>query len=279
MSRKFININHEIVPEDMPVFSAANRSFRYGDGLFESMRMNNGRLQFADLHADRIQRGMKALKMEGYSQVDAGFLQHKVEELSRVNKLGPNVRARLTVYRDAEGLYSPSHNKMGFVLEVSKMDTSRYELNTKGLLIDVFTEVSKAQGALSSYKTCNSLVYVLAGVYKNQHRLDEALILNQEGFLCEAVSCNVFVVYQNKIYTPALTEGCIAGVMRHVVISIAKKAGLEVLEAQINPAVLDQAEEVFVTNASRGIQWVMGYNRKRYFNKIAAFLNEELNKL
>jgi branched-subunit amino acid aminotransferase/4-amino-4-deoxychorismate lyase len=209
MSRKFININNEIVPEDMPVFTAANRGFRYGDGLFESMRMKQGLLQFADLHADRIQRGMKALKMEGYSQVDAGFLQQKVEELSRVNKMGPNVRARLTVYRDADGLYSPTQNKMGFVLEVSKLDSDRYELNAKGLLIDVFTEVRKSPGKLSSYKTCNSLVYVLAGVFKNQHRLDEALLLNTEGFLCEAVSSNLFVVYQQKLYTPAISEACI----------------------------------------------------------------------
>lgn len=279
MTKPFININNELVPADMPVFTAANRGFRYGDGLFESMRMMNGKLKFADLHADRIQRGMKALKIDGYSQLDAAFLQQKVEELSRVNKLGPNARARLVVYRDAEGLYNPSGNQLGFVLECAKLESNVYEFNPKGLLIDVFTEVNKSFGALSSYKTCNALVYVLAGVYKNQQQLDEVLILNQDGFLCEAMSSNLFVVYQNQIYTPALSEGCIAGVMRHVVISLAKKLNLDIVEAQINPAILAEADEIFLTNASRGIQWVMGYNRKRYFNKVSTFLNEELNKL
>lgn len=279
MNRQFININHEIVPEDLPVFQVSNRGFRYGDGLFESMRMRNGQLQFVELHADRIKRGMKALKIVGHTQVDAAFLQEKVAELSRVNKLGPQVRARLTVYRDAEGLYDPSGNQMGFVLETAKFETAQYELNTRGLLVDVFTEVKKPFNALSSFKTCNSLVYVLAGVFKNQHRLDEVLVLNQDGFICESMSSNVFVVYQNRIYTPSLAEGCIAGVMRHVVISLAKKAGMELVEAQINPAILEEAEEVFLTNATRGIQWVMGYNRKRYFNKVATLLNEELNKL
>lgn len=266
------------MPADMPVLTVANRGFRYGDGLFESMRMMNGKVKFADLHADRIQRGMKALKIEGHSQIDAAFLQQKVEELSRANKLGPNARARFIVYRDAAGLYNPSSNKLGFVLECTPLESNFYEFN-RGLLIDVFDEVYKPFSQLSSYKTCNSLVYVLAGVYKNQHQLDEVLILNQDGFLCEAMSSNLFVVYQDKIYTPALSEGCIAGVMRHVVISLAKKLNLEIVEAQINPAILAEADEIFLTNASRGIQWVMGYNRKRYFNKIATFLNAELNKL
>lgn len=279
MTKSFININNELLPADMPVFTVSNRGFRYGDGLFESMRMMNSEVKFADLHADRIQRGMKALKINGYSQFDVAFLQQKIEELCRVNKLGANARARLSIYRDAEGLYSPSRNQMGFVLECTKLDSKCYDLNTKGLLIDVFTDVKKPFNALSSYKTSNSLVYVLAGVFKNQQQLDEVLVLNQDGFLCESMSSNLFVVYQNRIYTPALSEACIAGVMRHVVISLAKKLGLDLVEAQINPAILAEADEIFLTNASRGIQWVMGYNRKRYFNKVSAFLNEELNKL
>lgn len=279
MLKQFININNEIVPADHQVFTVSNRGFKYGDGLFESMRMMDGRVKFADLHADRIQRGMKALKIDGYSQVDAVFLQQKVEDLARRNKLGPNCRARLTVYRDGDGLYSPNTNRMGFVLENSKLEGNYYELNSRGLLVDVFTEVNKPAGALANFKTCNSLVYVLAGIFKNQQKLEETLILNQDGFLCEGLSSNVFVVYKNQIYTPALAEGCIAGVMRHVIISLAKKLNLTLVEAQINPAILAEAEEIFMTNASRGIQWVMGYNNKRYFNQTAKILNEELNKL
>ena len=279
MPKQLININNELVPDDIAVFTANHRALRYGDGLFESMRMMNGELKFADLHADRIQRGMKALKIEAPTKIDAAFLQQKAEELSRVNKTGAHARFRLSVYRDADGLYAPNSNKMGYILENAKLHSGRYEWNDKGLLIDVFTEVRKSAGTLSNYKTANSLVYVLAGIFKNEQRLDEALLLNQDGFLCEAISSNVFVVYKNQIFTPALSEGCIAGVMRHVVIGLAKKAGMQVIEAQINPAVLEAAEEIFLTNASKGIQWVMGYKLKRYFNKTATFLFEELNKL
>ncbi len=96
---------------------------------------------------------------------------------------------------------------------------------------------------LSNYKTSNALLYVMAGLYQKQHRLDEAIILNQNGFLCESTSSNLFVVYQNQIYTPALSEGCVAGVMRSVVLKLAKMYNLPLIEAQINPDILNEADD------------------------------------
>ncbi len=277
MTPTYINFNGELVPAGNKLLTIANRGFRYGDGLFESMRLMKGKLKFVDLHADRLQKGMKALHIDGYSQMDSWFLKEKCEELASRNKI-KHGRLRLTVYRDAEGLYTPTQNKMGYCLEIQPVDEPRYFLNTKGLIMDRYDEVPKAVNSLSNYKTCNSLVYVMAGIFKAQNKLDEAFILNQNGYLCEAISANVFVLYQDHIYTPALSEGCIGGVMRQVVMDIAAKANIPITEAQINPEILNQADEVFLTNASRGIQWVMGFAGKRYFNEMSKVLIEELNK-
>jgi len=274
----FVNFNGEILPADTKVLTVANRGFKYGDGLFESMRMLKGQLKFAAEHATRLQKGMKALKMDGYSQMDAWFLKEKADQLASVNKI-KHGRLRLTVYRDAEGLYTPSQNKVGYLLEIQPVDEPRYFLNSKGLIIDVFTELSKPTNFLSNIKTCNSLVYVMAGIHKNQNNLDDVLLLNQNGFLCEATSSNVFVYYQNNLYTPALSEGCVEGVMRQVVIDIANRIGVPLTEAQINPEILYEADEVFLTNAVKGIQTVMGYGIRRYFNKVSKALMDELNKV
>ncbi len=279
MSKQFINFNGNIVPAEQQVLTIANRGFRYGDGLFESMRWMKGELKFAELHADRIRKGMKLLKLASWSQFDAWFIRERVEELVRRNKTGPDARIRLTVFRDSDGLYSPSNNKMAFALEAQKLEESNYSINDKGFIIDVYDEIAKPINILSNLKTCNSLIYVLAGIFKNQNALDEVLILNQNGFLCESMSSNVFVVYDRKLYTPALNEGCIAGIMRQVVMRLAKENGIELVEAQINPNILNEADEVFLTNASRGIQWVMGYNDKRYFNEVSRFLKEKLSNL
>ncbi len=274
----FINFNGEILPADAKVLSVANRAFKYGDGLFESMRMLKGQLKFAEQHADRLHKGMKALKMDGYSQLDTWFLKEKAEQLAAVNKI-KHGRLRLTVYRDSEGLYTPTQNKTGYILEIQPADEPRYFLNSKGLIVDVFTELTKPTNFLSNIKTCNSLVYVLAGIHKSQNNLDDVLLLNQNGFLCEASSSNVFVYYQNHLYTPALSEGCVEGVMRQAVISIAQQNNIPLTEAQINPEILYEADEVFLTNAVKGIQSVMGYGIRRYFNKMSKVFVDELNKL
>jgi branched-chain amino acid aminotransferase len=273
----FINFNGELLPADAKLLTIANRSFRYGDGLFESMRMFKGQLKFAGLHADRLQRGMKALKIDGYSQMDAWFLKEKAEELAARNK-AKHGRLRLTVYRDSEGLYGPTLNKMGYCLEITPADEPRYFLNEKGLIMDIFTDIPKATNYLSNIKTCNSLTYVMAAIFKTQNKLDEVFLLNQNGFLCEAGSSNLFVWYKDHLYTPALSEGCVEGVMRQVVINIAKENNIAITEAQISPDILYEADEVFLTNASRGIQSVMGYGVKRYFNKLSKALVDELNK-
>ena len=273
----FILFNDEFLPADVAILKATNRGFKFGDGLFESMRMCNGKLQLADEHADRLKAGMKALKMDGYNLLDAYFLRQKTGELQRKNKLQGNLRFRLTIYRDGEGLYTPQSNKIGYLLEVSILEQNNYELNQKGLIIDVYDEIPKAVNKLSNFKTTNALLYVMAGLFQKHHRLDEALLLNQNGFLCESTSSNIFVVYQKQIYTPALSEGCVAGVMRTNVIRLARMENLQIIEAQINPQILNEAEEVFLTNATGGIRWVMGYGRKRYFNEVAKNLSLKLH--
>jgi branched-subunit amino acid aminotransferase/4-amino-4-deoxychorismate lyase len=277
--QEYILHNDEFVTINHPILTAGNRGFKYGDGLFETMRMRNGKLQFAGEHADRLHAGMKALKIDGSSLIDEYFFKQKTAELCKKNKLKENVRFRLSVYRDGDGLYTPNSNKFGYVLEASPLEGDHYEFNKRGLIIDVYDEITKPVNKLSNYKTSNSLLYVMAGLYKKQHRLDDAFILNQSGFLCESISSNVFVIYDKKIYTPALSEGCVTGVMRSIVMNMTRLNDIEVIEAQINPEILKAAEEVFVTNAISGIRWVMGYGRKRYFNEITKLLSTKLNAL
>lgn len=274
----FINYNDDIVPAGTPLIDTTNRAFRYGDGLFETMRLAKGQLKFIDLHADRLQRGMKALKIDGYSQMDSYFIREKTDQLAIRNKI-KHGRFRLTVYRDAAGLYTPAANKAGYCLELDPLEEPRYFLNERGLIMDIYNEIPKPINLLSNIKTCNSLPYVMASQFKKQNRLDDVFLLNQNGYLCEASSSNIFVLYQNVLYTPALSEGCVEGIMRQVVMKLAREQGVQVVEAQINPEILYQADEVFLTNAIKGIQWVMGYGVKRYFNQLSKQLIDELNLL
>lgn len=280
--QQYILFNDQFQPKDAPLLSAGNRAFKYGDGIFETMRMMSGKLQYVAYHADRIKSSMKSLKMEGYNLLDEYFLKQKTAQLIKKNALKGNVRFRLSIYREGEGLYTPQSNKVGYLLEAEPLEDNTYAWNSKGLLVDVFEDVTKPINKLSACKTVNALPFVMASIFRKQHRLDEVLLLNQNGFLCEGISTNIFVVYQNTVYTPALSEGCVAGVMRRVMMQLAKKHNFPLVEAQINPKILLEADEVFLTNAVSGLRWVMGYGKRRYFNqvskKFSLWLNQSLKE-
>lgn len=272
----YINFNGQIVPEDSKLFSVDSRALRYGDGLFETMLYQEGEIRFLHLHVDRLQRGMQKLQLEQVSMFDAYFIKKITDDLIRKNNmLGQRVRVRLIVFREGGGIYTPVTNKSAFILQVHKLETEVRDKKV-GLIVDLFTEVKKPYSDLSALKTNNALVYVLAGNFKRKFEYDDVFILNQEGFLCEALTSNIFVYFDKVLYTPALNQGCVEGIMRKVVMDMAADEGIPVVEAQINPEIMKKADELFCTNAVQGIQWVMGYKQKRYFNKISRLMQEKL---
>lgn len=273
----YIDFNDKHLPENETILTAENRAFRYGDGLFETMRWMDGDIRFLQHHVSRLQEGMRMLQLAPASTFDAYFIRSKAASLIQRNGLeGQHVRVRLQVYRDGGGLYSPQQNGAAYVMSVSRLDPDEVKHRKIGLIVDVYSEFRKPYSDLAKLKSANSLIYVMAGLYRKKKDLDDVLLLNQDGFLCESLSSNVFVWYGKKLYTPAISEGCIDGVMRKVVIEMALESGLEVVEAQINPAILNEADEIFHTNAVHGVQWVMGYKQKRYFNRISRMLQERL---
>lgn len=260
----FLNYNGQILSVSTPIIGANNRAFRYGDALFETIRMVGGKALFLDIHLIRLKAGMQLLQMIAPAEWTTRFWEQAILELGKKNKVVKDARIRLTVFRNEGGLYTPHTNQVSFLLELTPLDTDGYELNAKGLMIDCFLEMPKHKGPLASIKSANALPYILAGIYAKKNQLDDCLLVNEQGNLVEAVAANVYLVKNNTIYTPALSEGCVAGVMREV---LKQKMGF--VEQQIVPAALLEADEVFLSNAVKGIQWVGGYKAKRYFNRVS----------
>ncbi len=276
MPTHFINYNGTVVPQDMAILDVDSRAFRYGDGIFETMLWKDGDIRFLDLHLERLQESLSMLHFDDADQFNPFFIRSKVEELLRKNSMvGQQARVRLIVFRQGGGLYSPESNKAAYILQVDRKPETLRDKKT-GLIIDIYTEYKKAYSELSKIKSNNALIYVMAGLFKKKNAFDEVLILNQSGNLCEALASNIFIYYDKVLYTPALSEGCIAGVMRRVVMDMAQEQGIEVVEAEIKPDIVKVADEIFCTNAVEGIQWVMGYKHKRYFNKVSRIFQDRL---
>lgn len=276
---RFLNYNGHILPVEEKLFHADNRAFRYGDGLFESIRLIKGKIMFPELHAERLKKGIQLLKMEGAQKITAEFIENDIYDLARRNKIFTDARARITVFRSDGGFYTPVKNAFSYLIELDKLETKGFEWNTSGISICLYDEIPKSIDPLSNFKTCNSLLFVLASVYKSKMKTDEAILLNSNGHLVEAGNSNIFLVKDEEIYTPSLQDGCIGGVMRTVVLGLAEKLKMKVNQGKLKPTLLQSANEIFLTNASQGIRWVVSYGTKRYYTRVSKLLNVELNKL
>lgn len=277
--QNYINHNGKFILSDAPMVTANNRSFRYGDALFETIRLVNYNPQFLKEHLLRLTSGMEVLKMEMNSNLNATFIEHAILELAQKNNVTSDGRVRLTVYRNEGGLYAPSDNKISFVVEVYPIEEKGYILNQKGFTVDLFTEFKKAQNTLSSIKSANSAIYVMAGIHKTKNNLDECLLLNDKHHIIEGISSNVFAVKNGVLYTPPVGDGCVNGVMRKKIIEIAQANKIAVYEISVMQNVLLGADELFLTNTINGIRWVVAYKQKRYFNDTSQRLTQKLNEL
>ena len=130
--------------------SIQNRSFYYGDGLFETMHANGTEIQFFDDHLTRLKYGMDILKMEIPSVIETGFIEKEIIKLLHKNKLYQGVRIRLTVFRNEGGKYTPQDNNISYIVETEFIENDYYQLNPKGLVIDLFKEIKKPVNAFAN---------------------------------------------------------------------------------------------------------------------------------
>jgi branched-chain amino acid aminotransferase len=264
-------LNGELCEADKPVITLDNRAFHYGDGLFETIRVVNGRPCFLDAHWARLLEGLKVLRIEQPEKLDRTSLERYLTQLVERCEL-PNGRARLTVFRDSPGYYRPQHHSGGFTLELKSIPSEVYVLNDHGLTVDIYPEMRKAVNMLAVHKTLGCQLYVMASLWCMERGLDDCLLQNDRGNIIESSNGNLFIVSNGVLYTPSLTDGCLAGVMRMQVINLALANGIKVYECSLNPQNLLAADELFFTNASRGITWVGGYRTKRYTHRMAQAL-------
>ncbi|MBN2757204.1 MAG: aminotransferase class IV [Bacteroidales bacterium] len=278
---KYISFNGKIFTEDEFKLDLNNRAFLYGDGLFETMHAAGGKVHFFYDHIDRLIRSMKILKMEVPVRfsIDTLGIQKEIFKLLNKNKFHIAAKIRITVFRKSGGLYTPTNNEVDYLIQTEKLETAEYQLNSNGLIIDIFEDIPKPNNKLSNLKITSSIYFVIAGIYKSEKKLDDCIVLNEKGNMVEAISSNLFLVKENNIYTPPLSSGCLNGIIRNKIIDISKTLNFNIIDnTPLNSKDLISADEVFLTNAVSGIKWVLAFKQRRYYNKISKILIAKLNQ-
>lgn len=229
-------------------------------------------------HLNRLKLGMTVLRMNLPAELNTENVYAQIIQLLKHNTHAPHARIRLTVFRNGEGYYTPQTNDISYLIESEELEDG-YSLNHKGLWIDLFADIRKPINKLSGIKTGNALLYTMAGLSRQSMRLDDCLLVNETGNICEAISSNVFVVKNGTLYTPPLNEGCVAGIMRKQIIQIAHQKKILTFESPISNYTLLNGDELFITNAIHGVKWVGQYKDKFYTNKMSAFFIDCLKAL
>ena len=254
-----------------------NRAFRYGDAIFETIRLSRSKPLFYTHHYSRFILGLDAFQFEIPEEWSLQYIRDAILELAEARGL-ENARIRMSAFRMGHGLYTPTDNGPGLLIEASPLEQPFFQLNQKGLSLGTFEKHKIAPGPLSEVKSANAAPYVLAAIAREKSDFDELIILNTAGRIAEASSSNLFVFGDGKLKTPSLDEGCISGIMRRVLIKIAKREGIPIEEVPLELEELNSAEEVFVTNAIAGIRWISTFGEKAYGNKFISGLFGKLEE-
>ncbi len=260
------------------LISTQNRGLKFGDSLFESMRVINHEIKFWEDHYFRLMAGMRIMRMEIPMGFTMDFFQWQIKELLTQKNM-TDARIRLTVTRKDGGLYAPTTNKVDFFIEATTLTEKKYILNSQPYKVDLFKDFRKNKSLLSTIKSNNKLEHIIAGIYAQENDLDNVLLLNSDNRLAEAVNANIFIVKENQIITPASTEGCVKGIIRKKLLEIIKRnPTYEIIEKGVNHFEMMKADEVFLTNISFGIQPITHFRKKEYTQtKTAEVLLKSLN--
>lgn len=278
METIYVNNNGNVLENKGYVLEAGNRGHLYGDGLFETIRVVNGKPVNVDVHISRLLDGMSALKMRIPTYLTKEFFQEKFNELIKKSKIKHGAKIRLSIDRVSGGIFQPSTNEVTYFIEIYPLSNNLFTLNQKGLEVDLYNTIKKDKINISNFKTKSALLNVMASIEAKEKGLDSMLLTCRNGYVIEGISSNLFITSNSVLYTPGIDEGCVGGTMRMKVINLAIENNLRVYESSITPQHLLMADEVFLTNAIVGIQWVSGFRTKRYTNTISARLLSLLNQ-
>jgi len=272
-----INYNGSLVA-DSNIAIHHNRGFLYGDAIFETLRVLDGKVLFLEDHYFRLMASMRIVRME----IPMSFTMEYMEEqvLSLVNSFppAPAHRARLTFFRKEGGFYLPKDNNVEFIVTAEALESAVYGFDAGGYEVDLFKDYYVSKQLLSTLKSTNKMVQVTGSIYARENGLENCLLVNDEKNVVEALNGNLFMLMGNKLITPPVSDGCLNGIMRKQVLALAEKMeGIEVKEASISPFDLQKADELFVTNVITGIRPVTKYRKKEFGNAVASELMKRLN--
>ncbi|MBS1761016.1 MAG: aminotransferase class IV [Bacteroidetes bacterium] len=260
-----ICFNGKFLQTGSPILQVDNRGYRYGDGIFETMKVCDGQALLSELHFERMRNAFYVLQYQLPSFFTNEKLTEEILQLCKNNNCIESARVRLSFFRGNGGLFEGG-NDIEYIIECWPLPVKEYTLNEIGLVVDFFRNGKKSCDIFSNLKSGNHLIYAMAAHDAKKNHLDDCLVQNVNDRIIDTAIANIFLIKNGQVFTPPLSEGCIAGVMRKYILQKAEIASLKILEVPISVEDILFADELFITNAIKGINWISQCGEAKYGN-------------
>ncbi len=245
-----IVLNGAVLTSDTAILALENRAFRYSDGLFETIRMFDGKAVFIALHMARLWHGMTIL---GYI-VPPHFEQELLQNIQQLTANQGNHRIRIQVWRKAGGLYRSNNHHIEWLIETSPLPHPIFTLPQAALHVGIDPHIHPLSGDLAGLKTVAALPYILAANRAQNLGLDDVLLTNTDGSIAEGTRGNIFfLLHDNRITTPPDDSCGIHGTMRDLVLTFLKKNDYTIAPKITSEEIISLTKYAFLTNAIAGI--------------------------
>ena len=276
---ELLNFNGEIVSATSGIILPNSRGFKYGDGVFETMLFRENKIHFAEDHINRLINGLTILDFTIPTYYTTTNFTGQINTLLKENKHNKTARIRLTAFRDEGGLYDEIKETPDYIIQTWALQESIGNWNEKGLAIGICNNIKKSCDSLCNLKHNNFLPYVMGANLAKKNNWNDTVMLNSFGRVCDTTIANIFIIKNKIVYTPALQEGCVAGIIRKNLIVHLVKNKTEVIEKDITIEELMDADELFVTNSIQNIRWVQNIGGKKYTNNLTRSIYESFTAL
>ena len=279
MTGAFFMINFNGNIQDTSNFAIENnRGFLFGDAIFETIKVNGTKILFLEEHYLRLMASMRICRMEIPMNFTMEFMEEEILKLIELQTNKVSNRIRFTVFRNAEGFYNPTSNDVQFLITCSALSSEKYVLLPLNYEVELFKDFHISKHLLSTLKTNNKMINVVASVFAKENGFDNCLLINDDKNVVEAINGNIFMKMGNQLITPPTSDGCLNGIMRKQILAIANKMeNMEMIEKSISPFDLQKADELFISNVITGIQPITKYRKKEFTSELAKEITELLN--
>ncbi len=249
-----------------------NRAFRYGDGFFETIRFEQNRIPLFKYHLQRMEASNNLFKFVP-STFSFSEIQNLIAETFRLNNIQSGI-ARVSFFRTSEGRYTPLQNECSFLIEVTEQSFGSYFSLLKE--VGLSTQTVLHAHAFSHLKTLNALPYVFAAMEAKENNWNECLLPNTKNEIAEGTWSSLVWMEEDLLFTPPLSSGCVDSTMKNALREMLQIQGKVLNEKVCQVSNLQQTQEVWLLNATRGIQAVSHFQDKIYSHDNALKVASEL---